>query len=119
MKGLDSRGYIRNDIALANIQTHFQQAFQEIVTTYWQRFGNLTHSLYLYGSVGRGTAVAGTSDLDISVVLHQPLTHSDRDKILQLEQDLARQYPVFSMVEFDIGHYDEVVIENQFEWSLS
>ncbi|SDD92650.1 Nucleotidyltransferase domain-containing protein [Auraticoccus monumenti] len=54
-------------------------------------FGNRLHSIYLYGSVPRGTAVRGRSDLDVSAVLHDRPTDRDRASVEQLATELDRQ----------------------------
>ena len=53
-------------------------------------FGTRLHSLYLYGSVPRGTAVEGRSDLDVSVVLSDGVDDRDRARAAALAAELDR-----------------------------
>lgn len=67
------------------------------------------HSLYLYGSVARGTATLGASDLDLCLVLQDP---ADTTQLLQLEnlrQTLQARHPLVSKIDFDIGHLEQVL----------
>ncbi len=116
MTGLDRNGYIVNDISLSNVQPEFQPAFKLVIDRFLHQFGNLTHSLYLYGSVGRGTAVPYISDLDISVILHQAPRADGLLKMTDLGTALQQLNPIFSKVEFDVGDYDAVMRRNDFEW---
>jgi hypothetical protein len=51
------------------------------------------HSAYLYGSVPRGTAVPGLSDLDLLLALHDEPTGDDRAIARRLERELDAQFP--------------------------
>jgi hypothetical protein len=51
------------------------------------------HSAYLYGSVPRGTAVPGTSDLDLLLALHDEPADGDRVTARRLEGELDARFP--------------------------
>ncbi|MEU1817066.1 nucleotidyltransferase domain-containing protein [Streptomyces roseifaciens] len=50
------------------------------------------HSAYLYGSIPRGTATPGRSDLDLLLALHEP-TAADRAAAKETEAALDRAFP--------------------------
>ncbi|WP_329457159.1 nucleotidyltransferase domain-containing protein [Streptomyces sp. NBC_01497] len=69
-KGLDSDGFIAREGSLGRVGAPFaplvDDARQRVADTYGPRL----HSVYLYGSVPRGTARPGRSDLDLLIALH-------------------------------------------------
>jgi predicted nucleotidyltransferase len=50
------------------------------------------HSVYLYGSIPRGTAVAGVSDLDVLIVLNREPGPAERAAAAELEQALDARF---------------------------
>lgn len=89
-RGLDPAGRIRREGELSRVAPVFQPLLAEVGSALRQEFGNRLHSLYLYGSVPRGTAVPGRSDLDVSVVLRDDVVGRDRERTAGLEVDLQR-----------------------------
>ncbi|WP_418962861.1 nucleotidyltransferase domain-containing protein [Streptomyces lavendofoliae] len=51
------------------------------------------HSAYLYGSIPRGTARAGMSDLDLLIVLREEPGPADRAAVRELEAELDGAFP--------------------------
>ncbi|PUA46674.1 DNA polymerase III subunit beta [Pseudomonas protegens] len=75
------------------------------------------HSLYLYGSVARGTARPGVSDLDLCLILQHPATPQQLRHLEQLRQALQARHPRVSKIDFDIGHLAQVLAaENLDSW---
>ena len=78
-KGLDAQGYIEREGSLGRVP----RAFRPVVAAARDRlldvFGARLHSAYLYGSIPRGTARVGRSDLDLLVALREEPTEADRD----------------------------------------
>jgi uncharacterized protein len=92
-RGLDSQGRIVREGSLARV-TH---AFRPVVAAARDRildlFGARLHSAYLYGSIPRGTARVGRSDLDLLVVLHEEPTDADRACGRALDEALDKEFP--------------------------
>ncbi|GGX30073.1 hypothetical protein GCM10010297_59400 [Streptomyces malachitofuscus] len=87
--GLDPHGYIVREGSLARVP----HAFRPVVAAARERLATLGSRLsgaYLYGSVPRGTARVGRSDLDLLVALHGEPTAGDRDAVRALEERLDR-----------------------------
>ncbi|MFF9806340.1 nucleotidyltransferase [Streptomyces coeruleorubidus] len=76
--GLDAHGFIAREGSLARVP----DAFRPVVAAAGERladvFGARLHSAYLYGSIPRGTARVGRSDLDLLLALREEPTGTDR-----------------------------------------
>ncbi|WP_159737513.1 phosphotransferase [Vibrio atypicus] len=117
--GLDNQGYIDNPYSVTNIQAPFQPLVDTVLAALLSEFPNQLHSIYLYGSVPRGNAIPYRSDLDLSVVFHQPLTPDAAKRLTQLSETLALQFPVVSKIDFDPGHVQEVMHEQEeYRWQF-
>ncbi|MDQ0582504.1 nucleotidyltransferase domain-containing protein [Streptomyces rishiriensis] len=92
-RGLDSRGNIAREGSLARVA----DAFRPVVLAARERipdvFGDRLHSAYLYGSIPRGTAREGRSDLDLLVVLREEPTDADRTDGRALDEALDKEFP--------------------------
>ncbi|MFF3207627.1 nucleotidyltransferase domain-containing protein [Streptomyces sp. NPDC002962] len=92
-RGLDSRGHIAREGSLARVA----DVFRPVVAAARDRipgvFGTRLHSAYLYGSIPRGTAREGHSDLDLLVVLREEPTDADRADGRALDEALDTQFP--------------------------
>lgn len=96
--GLDELGRIRREGDLARVDAAFAPLVAQAASALRQILGRRLHSIYLYGSVPRGTAVVGLSDLDLEVVLHSEPTQAERDAIGQLAAELDQDTEVVNEV---------------------
>ncbi|MCW2932163.1 MAG: hypothetical protein JWM19_3125 [Actinomycetia bacterium] len=92
--GLDKDGFIEREGGLERVQ----QAFAPVVAA--ARIAipaaftrDRLHSAYLYGSVPRGTAGPGTSDLDLLLALTGEPADADRAAARRLEGELDARFP--------------------------
>lgn len=92
-EGLDADGFIAREGSLSRVQKEFSavvDAAREQITT---AFGPARlHSAYLYGSIPRGTAIPGVSDLDLLLALHHEPTTADRAAADALEAELDASF---------------------------
>ncbi|GHH26328.1 nucleotidyltransferase domain-containing protein [Streptomyces lanatus] len=90
--GLDAQGYFEREGSLARVP----RAFKPVVAAARDRvadlFGARMHSAYLYGSIPRGTARVGRSDLDLLVVLREEPTEADRADARALDEALDEEF---------------------------
>lgn len=86
--GLDAEGRVRREGDLSRIAPVYQSLVAEVESALRSAFGDRLHSVYLYGSVPRGTAVEGESDLDVSAVLRDQVTPADVERVLSLAAEL-------------------------------
>ncbi|WP_316525855.1 nucleotidyltransferase domain-containing protein [Kitasatospora brasiliensis] len=92
-QGLDRDGYIAREGSLERVPP----AFAPVVAAARERiaaaFGpDRLHGAYLYGSVPRGTAIPGVSDLDVLLALHHEPTAADRAAADALEAALDAEF---------------------------
>ncbi|OIJ69688.1 nucleotidyltransferase domain-containing protein [Streptomyces mangrovisoli] len=92
-RGLDAQGYLAREGSLGQIPHAFRPVVAAARDRLLDAFGARLHSAYLYGSVPRGTARAGHSDLDLLVALHDEPGAPDRTQVDALGDALDKQYP--------------------------
>ncbi|MFD9859811.1 nucleotidyltransferase [Streptomyces alboflavus] len=83
-RGLDSQGYIEREGSLGRVGDAFRPVVAAARDRVAETFGKRLDSAYLYGSVPRGAARAGRSDLDLLLVLRAeptPEDHADADAV--------------------------------------
>ncbi|MDI9109383.1 MULTISPECIES: nucleotidyltransferase domain-containing protein [Serratia] len=73
------------------------------------QFPALIHSIYLYGSVARGEAIPGVSDLDITLLLTKPADSEALQRLEAWRQAFQLEQRIVSKVDFDIGSVDEAL----------
>ncbi|MFF4909766.1 nucleotidyltransferase domain-containing protein [Streptomyces sp. NPDC001260] len=92
-KGLDPQGCIEREGSLGRVP----HAFRPVVAAARDRLlhvlGARLHSAYLYGSIPRGTARVGRSDLDLLVALREEPADADRDAVRALGEALDAEFP--------------------------
>ncbi len=94
----------------------FRPVIDEVIGLLKKQFGEVLHSVYVYGSIGRGTAVARKSDLDLTVIVRETVHIDD---LREETQDLLERHPEIIKVDYDIGILDEVLSrENLYEWGF-
>ncbi|MBH9485638.1 nucleotidyltransferase domain-containing protein, partial [Pseudomonas aeruginosa] len=70
-------------------------------------FERAVHSVYLYGSVARGEAITGRSDLDLTLVLRDPPSPELAAQLETAPRGLHAPHPAGTKIEFDIGPQDQ------------
>ncbi|MFF0477305.1 nucleotidyltransferase [Streptomyces sp. NPDC004284] len=92
--GLNPDGTIAREGSLDRVAAEFAPVVEAARARIPEAFGpDRLHSAYLYGSVPRGTAVVGVSDLDVQLALHGEVTEADRAAARELEAALDRELP--------------------------
>ena len=78
-RGLDHEGTIAREGALDRVPAAFVPVVDGARAHITETFdGTRLHSAYIYGSIPRGTAIPGVSDLDLQLALHHEPTEADR-----------------------------------------
>ncbi|GGV06193.1 hypothetical protein GCM10010260_49630 [Streptomyces filipinensis] len=91
--GLDDQGFIAREGSLARVPAVFRPVVAAARDRLPEVFGARLHSAYLYGSVPRGTARVGRSDLDLLVALRDEPTDADRDAVRALGEAVDARFP--------------------------
>ncbi len=77
---MDERGRIMNDASADHIDPMFCHAIAQAVDVYRRNLKDDLHSIYVTGSVARGTAVAGRSNLDMAALLKPKVLPDSRHR---------------------------------------
>jgi len=91
-KGLDALGYIEREGSLGRVPTAFRPLVAAARDRVLDVFGSRLHSAYLYGSIPRGTARVGRSDLDLLLALREEPTDADRADARTLDEALDKEF---------------------------
>ncbi|MGP8300158.1 nucleotidyltransferase [Streptomyces inhibens] len=92
--GLDQDGYFVREGSLDRVSARFAPVVAELRARLTDHFGpDRLHSGYLYGSLPRGTAVPGVSDLDALLALREEPTDADRAAAHAIEDALDAAFP--------------------------
>ncbi|WP_214824426.1 nucleotidyltransferase domain-containing protein [Exiguobacterium sp. s28] len=114
--GTDEAGYVINQTDVTRIQPMFRPVLDAVIQLLREEFAEALHSVYVYGSVGRGTAVAGESDLDVTVIVKREV---DVDVLKRRSMILLQEHPEVIKIDYDIGLLDTVLEPaNHFEWGF-
>ncbi|AMO93075.1 nucleotidyltransferase domain protein [Collimonas fungivorans] len=117
-KGLDAEGFIRT-ISRRPIQPAFQAAVDNLCDMLLDRLGPLIDSVYLYGSVARGDATVGRSDLDVTLILIREPALQDTQAIESMRLSLEIRHPEVTKIDFDVGYLaDANAPENLYKWGF-
>ena len=99
-------------------QPEFQNVIQDAVQSLCTALPGILHSIYVYGSVAEGRAVPGRSDLDLTLVLHRPLSAAEKTILRCLDKALTARHSSVSKIGFDPGLLSEVPsAEDQPVWA--
>ena len=90
------------------IQPVFATVLNEVIHAFQTEFSTELHSLYVYGSVAQGTAIAGKSDLDLCIIFHHPTDDLER-KISEIQSYIMNLYPMFPKIDVDLGYLKDVL----------
>jgi uncharacterized protein len=107
---MDANGSILNDASIETIKPPYDAMIADAVAVFTSKIANDIHSIYVTGSVARGLAVEGVSNLNIFAVLTE---ETDADLVLQdwiqsAEEELLAQYPSLSDVVLELWPYNHV-----------
>ncbi|MEH0424494.1 nucleotidyltransferase domain-containing protein [Streptomyces sp. B21-083] len=90
--GLDEQGFIAREGSLARVPPAFRPVVSTALGQVVDVFGTRLHSAYVYGSIPRGTARVGHSDLDLLLALREEPTEADRAAAGALDSALDSEF---------------------------
>lgn len=117
---IDNRGFLINDAKIDYIKPPFQAVVDDVVEAYQQHIGDEIHSIYMTGSIPRGLAVHGKSDLD-AIALLEYYTEPElvmQDWIAPTEQEITSKHDCISDVQMEIWPHGWV-LHDPSEFSIS
>ncbi|MEM7336765.1 MAG: hypothetical protein AAF490_32130 [Chloroflexota bacterium] len=100
----DENGYLISDASLEKIIPPWDMAVSFIKDAYIKHLGQQLHSVYIRGSVARGLAVEGLSDLDSLAFLHgfPPQERENLDWANQVSKQYLERFPFSDRPEMQI-----------------
>ncbi|CAK2510009.1 Nucleotidyltransferase-like protein [Vibrio crassostreae] len=116
-RGLDKDGFIENLYSPKNIALEFQGVVNAFIDSLLSELPEQIYGIYLYGSVPRGTAIVGRSDLDVSIVLTTPIGPKERRVFKHLSDTIPEAYPQVSKLDIDPGFLRDVLqLTEKYHW---
>lgn len=113
---VDADGFIAC-LPATPLQPAFRPVVDNVIDLLCARLGAQVHSIYLYGSVAKGAAVAGVSDLDVCLITRRTLNAAEHHSLRAIAEHVQTQHPLISKVDFDCGTLAEALAdENRFSW---
>ncbi|HSD37422.1 MAG TPA: hypothetical protein VLC92_07915 [Rhodocyclaceae bacterium] len=96
---VDADGYLVNPCRRELITPPWSDVVAALTTACQQQLGQQMHSLYVRGSVAKGTAIAGVSDIDAIAVIYGEREDVDRSWVAAFQQRMEVQYPFHTGIE--------------------
>jgi hypothetical protein len=111
---IDAEGYIVNDASSSMIAPPYHGAVAAVVATYQRYLGAQLHSVYVRGTVPRGQAVLGVSDLDCFAVALGAPDQLDDSWLKAEGMRIAAEHRCVSDIQLEIWSYAEVLVTDRF-----
>ena len=117
--GTDEDGYIMKFASIHNINSEYKLLIEQLIEILKYNIGDNLHSIYVYGSVGRGEGVLGKSDIDLCVVINKPLNEIKLNNLRKDREGFLDKNKNVPKVDFDIGVISDVLnLENVYYWGF-
>ena len=116
---VDSEGYVINPASLEKVQEDWRPVIDDITEGYKKIFGYKLTQVYIRGSVAKGQAVPGVSDIDTFAYVDLQKEEIDNSKNKEFKETLGEKYPFVKGFEFWAdpqtisGSHSEQIILNQ------
>ena len=104
----DEQGFLVSESNKHKIKPPWKEAVNEVMNKYLDKFPDRIHSIYIKGSVSRGTAIQGVSDID-TLALIKDKNPIDTSWFRKTEQELKKGFPFSTGFDFIAVPYDEVI----------
>jgi uncharacterized protein len=117
---VDEQGFLISDAKLEHIKPPFKAVVDDVIQAYIKHIGQDLHSIYVTGSVPRGLATVGQSDLDIIAILEY---YTDPELVMQdwvssAEDEILDQHDCVSDVQMEIYPHGWL-LHDESEFSIS
>lgn len=117
---VDKRGYLINDAKKEYIDPIYKGVIDDVVKAFVNNIGDDLHSIYITGSIPRGLATVGTSDIDVFAVLEY-YTEPElvmRDWLPLAEAELRAKHDIVSDIQMEIWTHGWL-LDDPAEFSIS
>ncbi|MFT5179863.1 MAG: hypothetical protein ACI8V7_000321 [Candidatus Paceibacteria bacterium] len=96
---VDSEGYIINPTSANKLQDNWRPVIDNVIKLYEKNYGNNLSSVYIRGSVAKGTAIEKISDIDTFALIDLPENEVDNKWISSAEKQLKDEFPFITGAE--------------------
>lgn len=104
----DKDGFIISESSADKIASPWKEAVEEVKNAYLQNLGDVVHSIYVRGTVSRGEAIEGISDIDTFAVITKKPEEVDRSWVRETRKALDAKLNFSTGVEFAHISLDEL-----------
>lgn len=104
---VDSDGYLINPASKEKIQEEWQPVVNDIIDAYKTEYGDALHSVYIRGSVSKGEAVFGISDVDTFAYVTSKKEEIKTDWMDSFEKEMVIKYPFAQGVELRVDPIED------------
>lgn len=99
---VDEAGYIKSESAVEKIPSAWRLIVDDIIEAYTKNIPDQVHSIYVKGSVSRGTPIENVSDIDCVTLVTGSADELDLSWLSDLQKTLKEKYPFCT--DFDLSH---------------
>lgn len=99
---LDESGYIVNTTSIDRVQEKWKEPLEKVCDAYKDHYSSNLHSAYVRGSVAKGEAIEGVSDIDTFAVVSLPSEAIDRSWVKDFKVNFSRVYPYIEDAEIQM-----------------
>ncbi|MBA3732790.1 hypothetical protein H0W91_00205 [Patescibacteria group bacterium] len=103
----DKEGFLANPASPEKIQDEWKPIVEDIVNAYKVQYKDKLHSVYVRGSVGKGNAVQGISDVDTFAYVSLQKREIDKDWISSCDKELQVKYPFVQDIELEVNPIED------------
>lgn len=96
-------------VAMERIEVPWDEAMEAVAELYRSKLGKALRCVYVHGSVARGTAVLGRSDLDTFCITRCPSNEVNLGEFREERVRLESLFPFADRIELGVGSLDELL----------
>jgi hypothetical protein len=111
---VDDAGFIVNETSLEYIVAPWSYAVSAVIEAYRKHCGPYLHSVYVRGSVARGSAIIGISDVDTFAVVARDPRDIDLEWREAFLAGAAQRFPFATTIELNVYPIDRVLNSGRF-----
>ncbi len=106
---IDQKGYLINPTSEEKVQDRWLPLITDVIEVYKQTYGKDLINVYIRGSVAKGEATEGVSDLDSFAFVNISSENIQYKWMREMRRELMAKYPFTTDIEFDILPKDQSV----------
>ncbi|MCC7469616.1 MAG: nucleotidyltransferase domain-containing protein [Bacteroidetes bacterium] len=106
---IDQDGYIKNPTSIEKIQGEWKELVDDIVEIYRKAYGEHLKQVYIRGSVAKGEAVKGVSDIDTFAYVDLPEDYlKEHNTNREMRKEITEKYAFVDDIEMEACPLSEI-----------